>query len=68
MTDLSCGQVAKLLGVNRSTVWRWADDYRPHPLRDICDIPGVYLTWGGHLRFSPEAVQWLRREHGRGEG
>jgi transposase len=27
MTDLSCGQVAKLLGVRRETVWRWAQTY-----------------------------------------
>jgi hypothetical protein len=66
MTDLSSGQVAKLLGVRRETVWRWipimSGDGRYY--LDPLGSARVYRTTGGHLRFTPETVKWLRKEHG----
>jgi DNA-binding transcriptional MerR regulator len=64
MTDLSTGQVAKLLGVRRETVWRWASRVGSQKEVDR----GIRWTKGGHYRFTAEAVELLRKEHGKEEG
>lgn len=46
---LSLGQASRILGVSQGTLRRWADDGR---LR-------VFLTPGGHRRFSREAIERL---------
>ena len=60
MTDLSSGQVAKLLGVRRETVWRWARRFT-HAGMTITDYEVV--RGSGHLRFTPDAVEALWAEH-----
>jgi excisionase family DNA binding protein len=55
---LTATQAARLLGVDRRTIQRWADANR---------LPGVLRTAGGHRRIPAQALDALRENHGRGQ-
>lgn len=54
---MTSGQVADRIGVNHSTIVRWARDRK---------IPSV-TTLGGHRRYRPADVEALVRRMERGE-
>jgi excisionase family DNA binding protein len=55
---LTATQAAHLLGVDRSTIQRWADANR---------FPGTLRTAGGYRRIPAEALDSLQGNHGRGQ-
>ena len=56
MTDLSAGQVAKLLSVRRETIWRRVRAGK---------FPNARWTDGGHLRIPAEDVESLQKQRER---